>query len=66
MVTHADIIARIGRDAEVASRLGVNVHQVRDWRLRNSIPSEKWKALAEAEMATLEELADGAAAKAAA
>lgn len=65
MATHADIITRTGTDAEVAQTLGVNLHQVRDWRLRDSIPAERWHAIAKADMATLDELAEIAAAGAA-
>ena len=65
MANHAEIISRNGKDADVAAKLGVNLHQVRDWRLRNSIPAEKWQAISDASLATLEELAAAAAAKAA-
>ena len=63
MATHADILSRAGKDAEVAALLHVNSHQVRDWRLRNSIPGEKWKAIADAGICTLEELAEIAASR---
>lgn len=63
MVTHADIVARNGADAELALRLRVKSHRVRDWRLRDSIPSEMWQAFAEGGLATLEELAEAAAQK---
>lgn len=62
MRTHADII----RPAEVealASALGVSVHTVRSWRQRDSIPAEHWKVLVGLGAATLDELADAAAAK---
>lgn len=63
MPSHADIITRNAPDARTADLLGVKLHQVRDWRLRNSIPAEHWKALSEAGLATLAELAEGAAAR---
>lgn len=63
MVTHAEIVSRSGSEAELALALNVKKHQVRDWRLRNSIPPERWQAFAEAGYATLEELAGAAAAR---
>jgi hypothetical protein len=63
MTTHADIVKRSGTDAALADTFGVNSHQVRDWRLRDSIPPERWEAFALKGYATLEELAGAAAAK---
>lgn len=65
MVTHTEIVSRNGSDADIAEKLGVRVHQVRDWRLRNSIPAERWAAFSERRLATLEELAKAASSKAA-
>jgi hypothetical protein len=61
MATHAEIVRRSGADAELSGALGVRPHQVRDWRLRNSIPPEHWQAFSERGYATLEELAAAAA-----
>jgi hypothetical protein len=61
--THAQIVKRGGKDQEVAERIGAKPYQVRDWRLRNSIPSEHWKAFSDSGIATLEELAEAAAQK---
>ena len=60
MVTHAEIVRRIGPDA-IATALGVSVNTVRSWIIRNSIPADHWLALSELGHATLDELAQGAA-----
>lgn len=60
--THAQIVARKA-DPIVAEAVGAKLHQVRDWRLRNSIPSDHWKAFADAGLATLDELAEAAASR---
>jgi hypothetical protein len=57
---HAKIIKRNGSDFEVAEKIGAKAYQVRDWRLRNSIPAEQWKPFADHEMASLDELAEAA------
>lgn len=62
MRTHAEIIRPQDAPA-LAQQLGVSVHTVLSWRQRNSIPAEHWKALDAARIASLEELADAAAAK---
>lgn len=49
-----------GKDAEVAIALGVKPHAARDWRLRDSIPAERWNDIVAAGFATLSELADAA------
>lgn len=54
-------MAAAGKDAEVAIALGVKPHAARDWRLRDSIPSERWNDVVAAGFATLNELADAAA-----
>ena len=58
--THGQIVKDAGRDPEVADAIGAKSHQVRDWRLRNSIPKEWWNLFAEHGYATLKELADSA------
>lgn len=65
MRAHREIIESAGGDHAVAAALGsasgVNASRVRFWRRRNSIPAEWWASLARAGVATLEELAAGAA-----
>lgn len=65
MQTHADIIRRAGGPSAVSERIGIpgRVHTVRSWAQRNSIPGERWKSFADAGIATLEELAQAAAAE---
>jgi len=47
---------------EMARRIGVSdANTVHAWKRTESIPAPYWKALAEAEIATLEELAEAAA-----
>lgn len=58
-----DIVDRSGTDDRILGELlGVNWHQVRDWRRRGAIPPEHWQAFATKGLATLEELAAAAAA----
>lgn len=52
-----------GKDAEVAMVLQVKPHVTRDWRLRDSIPADRWNDVVAAGFATLPELADAAEAK---
>lgn len=59
--THAQIIQRSGKDHEIAEAVGAKSHQVRDWRLRDSIPSAYWKAFVEHGFANWVELGDAAA-----
>jgi len=61
MTHHRDIIKRAGAEA-IRTALGLeSINTVRAWMQRNSIPAEHWAALAKADMATLEELAEAAA-----
>lgn len=49
-------------EVALAERIGdVKPHNVRDWRLRDSIPSERWLRLVELQITTYEELAAHAA-----
>ena len=41
----------------MAEALGVKPFNVRDWRLRNSIPAERWQAMVSLGWTSLEELA---------
>lgn len=65
MRTHADIVKSFGAAALARwlSDRGLKVHQStpQRWSDRDSIPAEYWSALAEAGVATLDELAAGAA-----
>lgn len=61
MRTHAEIIKDAGTDALVErAGLPVSVHTVRSWRQRGGIPGEYWKAISDAGLATLNELAAAA------
>ena len=64
--SHRQIILDAAKDTTevaLAERIGdVKPHNVRDWRLRDSIPSERWLRLVELEITTYEELAAHAAA----
>lgn len=65
MRTHASILADAGI-AKVQNAIPVeSVHTIRSWGQRGSIPAKHWAALANANLATLEELAIDAAARAA-
>ncbi len=59
MRDHQTIISQAGRDEEVAEAIGGDAKpfNVRDWRLRNRIPAERWVRVASLGWATLEELA---------
>lgn len=55
-------------DQDLANELSVDgaevkAHQVRDWRLRGSIPAEHWARLTDLGFATLDELAQAAEAR---
>lgn len=63
MATHSDIVKRAGKPEEVAEANKVSVHTVRSWIQRDSIPAEQWAWFAREGHATLEELADIAAAR---
>jgi len=65
MKHHRDIIRDTGAEA-IRSMLGLeSINTVRAWARRNSIPAEHWVALARAKVATLEQLAEAAAMRAA-
>lgn len=59
---HRDIIKAAGAQ-RLSDALRVSIHTVRSWALRGSIPAEHWRELAELNLATLDELADAAAAR---
>lgn len=60
MRTHSEIIKDQGSDA-IQAVTGVSIHTVRSWAQRKSIPSQYWKALADAGHTTLDELATAVA-----
>jgi predicted transcriptional regulator len=63
MATHSDIVKRAGKPEEVALACAVSPHTVRSWIQRDSIPAEKWAWFANEDHASLEELAEYAAAR---
>lgn len=62
MRTHTEIVNAAGAD-RLAGLRRVSLHTARSWAQRDSIPSEHWSDIAEAKLATLEELAAAAASK---
>jgi hypothetical protein len=65
MRTHSEVIREAGPQ-DVADLTRVSIHTVRSWAQRDSIPSEYWAALINADHATADELIGAAAAKRAA
>ncbi len=61
MRTHAQIIADAGGYQGLADKLGLERERLRFWSKRESIPAEHWAAVAAAEIASLEELAEAVA-----
>jgi hypothetical protein len=59
MRCHRDIVTAAGADADLAPMIAedVNPFNVRDWRLRNSIPANRWKRFVDLGFTTYEELA---------
>jgi hypothetical protein len=64
--SHRDIIARNGGPAAVGHLIGVSPNTAKAWNRLDSIPAAYWHALANVEAATLDELAEAAARRAAA
>ena len=62
-MTHADIITREGGPAAFGRPIEVPANTAKQWKRLNSIPSGYWEEIADKGLATLEELAAGAAAK---
>lgn len=60
MRTHDQIIAAAGGVAATAKAITVDANTVKQWKRSNSIPAPHWKAVSDAGLATLEELADAA------
>jgi hypothetical protein len=65
MRTHSEVI-RVATPQVVSDLTGTSIHTVRSWVQRDSIPSEYWAALINADHATADELIGAAAAKRAA
>ncbi len=63
--THAEIIARNGGSTAVGRKIGVDANNVKAWKRNSSIPATYWLALSQQGLATLDELAAGAAKQAA-
>jgi hypothetical protein len=63
MRTHEQIIAAANGPSALARIVGVDAGTAKKWRKGDSIPAPYWEAIAEAKIATLEELAAAAATK---
>ena len=61
MATHLHIISRAGGYKKLADAIGVERSRARFWERRGAIPADVWLAISHAGLATLEELATGAA-----
>ena len=61
MRTHLQIIQEEGGYQAVADKLKQPRERVRFWERRAAFPPEQWKAVADAGIATLDELAEAAA-----
>lgn len=59
--SHKDIIDRNGGPASLGRKIGVDPNNVKAWKRLGSIPAHHWQAIAEANAASLEELAEAAA-----
>lgn len=64
MRTHIAIIDDAGGYKGLAGKLGLPEARVRFWSRRGSIPAEMWRAVSHHRLATLEELAAAAEARA--
>ncbi len=62
-VSHRDIIERAGGPAAFGQPINIDGNTTKQWKRLDSIPSPHWAAIAAAELATLEELASGAASR---
>lgn len=63
MSIHSEIIGRFSGPAEFAVAAGMTVGAAKQARRRGSIPPEYWNNVVRSGKATLEELADAAAAR---
>lgn len=64
MRTHHQIICDAGGYKPLAEKLEQPAGRVRFWERRKAIPPEQWKAVSEAGIASLDELATAAAERA--
>lgn len=62
-MSHSGIIDREGGSTAFARRIDEDPNKVKAWKRGDSIPAPYWAAVVDAGMATLEELAEGAARK---
>lgn len=63
MRTHEDIIQAGGGNAAFARAVDTDANTVNQWKRQNSIPAPYWRAVADAGLSTLDELAEAAAAR---
>lgn len=63
--SHQAVIERNGGPAKFARAIDADPNTVKAWKRLNSIPAPYWQAVASADLATLDELAEAAARKAA-
>jgi len=66
LASHQRIIERAGGPTAFARAIGADPNTVKAWKRTNSIPAPHWQAISVAELATLSELANAAAQRAAA
>ena len=64
MRTHEQIITDVGGPTAIARIAGAEAGAAKQWRRNDSIPARYWAAIAAADVASLDELAEAAAAKA--
>lgn len=64
MRTHLQIIEDAGGPTALARAIDVPVNNVKQWKLKRSIPAAHWIAVEAARISTLAELAHGATARA--
>jgi len=57
MVTHIDIIERAGGPSALGRIVGASANTAKAWKRTGSIPAPFWAAIAEADIASLDELA---------
>ncbi len=64
-ISHRDIIERGGGPAAFGRAIEppVEANTTKQWKRLDSIPKEYWRGIADAKLATLDELADAAASK---
>lgn len=65
-LSHREIIARTGGPAALGRLIGVDPNTTKAWNRLDSIPAAHWQTIANEGAATLDELADAAARRAAA